>query len=75
LARIDPTRALGRPLSAVLVTLLGAGWLFGGVAEDVTDKEGIALADPGWLHDLGAVAPVVRTTETGQSRHIYQRFC
>jgi len=52
LVRIDPTRALGRPLSAVLVTLLGAGWLFGGVAEDVTDREGIALADPGWLHDL-----------------------
>ena len=52
LARIDLTRALGRPLSAVLVTLLGAGWLFGGVAEDVTVTEGIALADPGWLHDL-----------------------
>ncbi len=52
-ARLSPGSYLGLQLSAAVAILLGASWLFGGIAEDVVTGDPLTLVDAQlaqWLH-------------------------
>jgi len=53
-ARLSPHSYLGLELTAGALVLLGASWLFGGVAEDVVHGDPLTLVDvqvAQWFHD------------------------
>ncbi len=53
-ARLSPTSYLGMHLTAGAIVLLAAGWLFGGVAEDVATNDPLTKVDvqvAHWLHE------------------------
>ena len=53
-ARLSPRSYLGLELTAGAMVLLGASWLFGGVAEDVVHGDPLTLVDvqvAQWFHD------------------------
>lgn len=47
-ARLSTERWTGLPLTLVIAAAGGAGWLFGGVLEDVAGDEELAQQDPTW---------------------------
>jgi len=52
-ARLSPGGYLGLHLTAGLIVLVGAGWLFGGIAQDVVAGDPLTLVDrdvSAWLH-------------------------
>ena len=52
-ARLSPAGYLGLHLTLGALVLLGAGWLFGGIAEDVVSGDPLTLVDmdvAGWFH-------------------------
>lgn len=52
-ARWSPESYLGLHLTLGMLTLIGAGWLFGGLAEDVVSHDAITVFDvelSNWLH-------------------------
>lgn len=53
-ARLSPTGYLGLRLTLGVVMMIGGAWLFGGVAEDVIDRDPLTLVDvilAQWLQD------------------------
>jgi membrane protein DedA with SNARE-associated domain/membrane-associated phospholipid phosphatase len=53
-ARLSPGSYLGLELTSGAVVLIGASWLFGGVAEDVVHRDPLTLVDvqiAQWFHD------------------------
>jgi undecaprenyl-diphosphatase len=64
---------LDRVLVVTLALAVGGIWLFAGVTQDVTDKDGVTTADPRILHDvigyrgslLTPLAKIVTTLGTG----------
>ena len=61
-ARLAPGGYLGLQLTLGALALLGAGWLFGGIAEDVVSGDPLTLVDlqvAQWFH-AHAMAPVTR---------------
>jgi len=71
LYRLDPI------LATALGALAAAGWLFGGLTQDVVDHDGVALADPHLLADVVArrsalLTPVARiVTGLGATPVVY----
>lgn len=52
-ARLSPTGYLGLHLTLGALTLIGAGWLFGGIAEDVVTGDPLTVVDArvaAWFH-------------------------
>lgn len=52
-ARFSPELYLGLNLTVGLIILVGAGWLFGGIAEDVVNNDPLTTVDlhvANWLH-------------------------
>lgn len=47
-ARLSTQRWTGRPLTLAIAAAAVAGWLFGGLLQDVVANDGIALDDPDW---------------------------
>jgi membrane protein DedA with SNARE-associated domain len=64
-ARLSTERWTGLPLTLAIAAAGGAGWLFGGVLEDVLEHDGVAREDPRWHsflldHRLAAVSEFSR---------------
>lgn len=52
-ARLSPEGYLGLHLTLGALVLIGATWLFGGIAEDIVDKDPLVIVDTqvaAWLH-------------------------
>lgn len=47
-ARLSTKRWTGRPLTLVIAAAGGSAWMFGGVAQDVVEHNGVARYDPRW---------------------------
>ena len=59
--RLSPLYRLDPILATALAALAAAGWLFGGLTQDVVDHDGVALADPQLLADVVAYRRSVLT--------------
>jgi membrane protein DedA with SNARE-associated domain/membrane-associated phospholipid phosphatase len=76
-ARLSTERWTGLPLTLAIAAAGGAGWLFGGVLEDVLEHNGVAREDPRWHsflvdHRLAAISEPSRVlTNLGSSPVAY----
>lgn len=76
-ARLSTEQWTGLPLTLAIAAAGGAGWLFGGITEDVHDHEGLVGKDPAWHgflvnHRLAAVSDLSRVlTYLGSTPFVY----
>lgn len=64
--RLDPYSPVGLPATSLLLAAIVCAWTFGGLTQDVTAHEGLALSDPsvhGWViaHRVGWLDAVMKT--------------
>jgi undecaprenyl-diphosphatase len=76
-ARVTTESWTGRPLTLAVAAAALAGWLFGGLLQDVLAHDGAALRDPRWhddlvQHSVGAISDVARVlTYLGSTPVVY----